>query len=162
MGPILRDARLADVDLLVDLMGEFYAESGYPLPRGGARGAFETLVSSPALGRAWLVEVDGVAAGYLALTLSFSMEYGGATAFIDDYYLRPAQRGRGVGRAALAEAIRRAGELGVRALHLEVGRDNDVARQLYRNAGFVDHDRLLLTLPFATPLHLEELPADTS
>jgi diamine N-acetyltransferase len=159
MKPPLRDATLADVDLLVDLMAEFYAESGYPLPRAGARGAFEQLITSPALGRAWLVEANdapGEVAGYMVLTLAFSMEYGGATAFIDDFYLRPQHRGRGVGRAAMAEALRRAAELEVCAVHLEVGRDNTVARTLYRNAGFVDHDRLLLTHPFAKPLNLEE------
>ena len=41
-------------------------------------------------------------------------------------------------------------ELGVRALHLEVGRANMTAQQLYRAAGFEDHDRLLLTKSLAT------------
>ena len=41
----------------------------------------------------------------------------------------------------------------MRALHLEVARDNQVARGIYRKSGFLDHDRLLLTLPLAGPLH---------
>ena len=34
---------------------------------------------------------------------------------------------------------------GVRALHLEVERENTRAQSIYRRAGFVDHDRYLLT-----------------
>jgi ribosomal protein S18 acetylase RimI-like enzyme len=45
-------------------------------------------------------------------------------------------------------------ELGVRALHLEVGRDNVPAQELYRRVGFVDTDRRLLTLKLADPTHV--------
>ena len=44
---------------------------------------------------------------------------------------------------AFAETQCRA--VGVRALHLEVERDNTNARALYRKVGFVDHDRYLMT-----------------
>jgi ribosomal protein S18 acetylase RimI-like enzyme len=43
--------------------------------------------------------------------------------------------------------------LGVRALHLEVGRDNSAAQALYRRAGFEDSGRQLLTLRLADPTH---------
>ncbi len=36
-------------------------------------------------------------------------------------------------------------ELGVRALHLEVERENVEAQALYRRIGYKDHDRYLLT-----------------
>jgi ribosomal protein S18 acetylase RimI-like enzyme len=38
---------------------------------------------------------------------------------------------------------------GVRALHLETGRDNAAAQALYRHAGFKVTDRQLLTLVLA-------------
>jgi ribosomal protein S18 acetylase RimI-like enzyme len=81
------------------------------------------------------------------------MEYGGRDAFIDDLFIRPAFRGKGLGRSALAEVRSAALSLGVRALHLEVGRDNSAAQALYRRAGFEDSGRQLLTLRLADPTH---------
>jgi ribosomal protein S18 acetylase RimI-like enzyme len=57
----------------------------------------------------------------------------------------PARRGRGLGRAALEAVESAARELGVRALHLEVERENASAQALYRDRGFRDNDRRLMT-----------------
>ena len=54
-------------------------------------------------------------------------------------------RGSGVGRELLARLEERCRALGVRALHLEVDHENRRALEMYRRAGFVDHDRLLMT-----------------
>ncbi len=45
-------------------------------------------------------------------------------------------QGRGVGRALMAEMLRRAGNAGARALFLEVDEDNAAALTLYRRLGF--------------------------
>ncbi|WP_225792691.1 ribosomal protein S18-alanine N-acetyltransferase [Agrococcus sediminis] len=45
-------------------------------------------------------------------------------------------RGRGIGRALLAELLAEAGRRGVRELFLEVRADNPVARGLYESVGF--------------------------
>lgn len=150
----VREAVPADVPALVALMAEFYAEAGFPLPAGPATRAFAALLAAPQLGGVWLAEVDGEPAGYAVLTLGFSMEYGGLRGFVDDLYVRPAARGRGLAAAALG-AVRDACERrGVRALHVEAGPDNDVARRLYARSGFADSGHLLLTLPLAPPVHV--------
>lgn len=84
-------------------------------------------------------------AGYVVLTLSFSFEYRGRDAFIDELYVEPAYRRRGFGRMLMEFAEQRAKELGVNALHLEVDHGNDPAMELYRNIGYADHDRYLMT-----------------
>jgi ribosomal-protein-alanine N-acetyltransferase len=48
----------------------------------------------------------------------------------------PAARGRGLGRALLQTAIRRAQELGAQTMFLEVGTDNPHALALYAGLGF--------------------------
>ena len=126
-------------------MAAFYAESSYPLDEAEARRAFEALLIDPRNGRAWLVEADDAPVGYAVLTLGFAMEYYGRDAFLDDLYLTPAVRGQGLGTALMAAVEQEARALGVRALHLEVGRDNDRAKALYASRGFRDHDRHLLT-----------------
>jgi ribosomal protein S18 acetylase RimI-like enzyme len=151
----VRAAGAADVDLLVELMTEFYAEADFRLDAERAGAAFDELLGSPSLGRVWIAEVDGRAAAYVVLTLGYSMEYGGRDAFVDDLFVRPAFRDRGIGRLLLAEVRRACEALGVRALHLEVGRDNDPAQALYRRIGFVESGRQLLTLQLAQPTHIE-------
>lgn len=94
-----------------------------------------------------------LAAGYIVLTLSFSMEYGGLQGFVDDLFVREPYRGRGLATAALEEVRRTCEILCVRALHVEVGPANDTARGVYRRNGFEDSGRLLLTLPLAAPVH---------
>ncbi len=151
--PAAREARPDDVPRLVALMAEFYAESGYPLPEAAAARTFAALLAEPRLGRVWLLEADGEPAGYVVLTVSFSMEYGGLRGFVDDLFVRAAYRRRGLASAALA-AVRRAAEsLGVRALLVETGAENDAARRVYARAGFADAGRLLLTVPLAPPVH---------
>lgn len=154
MKPHLREATASDCALLVGLMSEFYAESGYPLNRRRAEIAFSELLSDPGLGQVWLIQAEPGPIGYVVLTLGYSMEYGGRDAFVDDLFIQPSFRGRGLGKLALAEVRATCAERGVRALHLEVGRDNDAAQSLYRQTGFVDTDRQLLTLKLADPTHL--------
>ncbi len=150
---MIRPAIPADVPALVVLMTEFYAESDYVLPSAPATRAFEMLLADARLGGVWLAEEDGTPVGHLVLTLSFSMEYGGLRGFIDDLYVRPAARGRGVAAALLTAARVAALERGVRALHVEAGPDNLVARRVYERAGYADSGHLLLTLPLAAPVH---------
>src|SRR6185503_5837541 len=56
-----------------------------------------------------------------------SWAYGGRSAFVDDLFVRPALRNRGVGRALVEQARAICEELGVRAMHLEVARANGPA-----------------------------------
>ena len=93
-------------------------------------------------------EAAGAAAsllGYLAVTFGWSLEWGGRDAFVDELYLAPSHRGGGIGRTAIALAEDACRAAGVRALHLEVERENARGRALYARAGFADTERLLLT-----------------
>lgn len=145
MEGITRTAEPNDVTLLVDLMAEFYTESDYPLDRETARAAFEELLGDASLGRVWILMSDREPAGYVVLTLGYSMEYGGRDVFVDDPFVRPQHRGQGLGHVALDAVLAECRERSVRAVHLEVGADNRAARELYHRFGFRDHDRLLLT-----------------
>ena len=149
----IRQASTHDLDDLLALMHEFYAESGYPLNVDRARAAFLPLLSQEQLGQVWLAELDGQLAGHLVLTFCHSMEYGGRSAFVDDLFVRPALRRRGVGRALVVRARAICEELGVRAMHLEVARTNGPAQTVYRAVGFDSTDRELLTLALAAPTH---------
>jgi len=149
-----RVAELADVPQLVSLMTEFYAEAGFTLPIAAVEHAFEQLVGEPRLGQVWLLECEGQPAGFIVLTVSFSIEYGGFRGFVDDFFVRAQYRRRGLGAVALDEVRRACKARGVRALLVEVGPENETALRVYRRSGFADSGHLLLTLPLSAPVHL--------
>lgn len=149
----IRQARAADIPVLVALMQAFYAEADYVLGAEPAARAFGALLADERLGAVWMAEEDGEPVGHLVMTVCFSMEYGGSRGFIDDLYVRPGARGRGVGAALLTAARTSAEQRGVRALHVEVGPDNDTARRLYGRAGYTDSGHVFLSLPLAAPTH---------
>lgn len=141
-----RRATPEDRDRLVALMAEYYRESGYPFHRTRAASAFEAVLQDPHLGAVWTLHAGDDLAGYVVLTLGFSLEYGGRDAFVDDLFVRPAHRRQGLGRLGLATLLDECRGLGVRAVHLEVERDNRRARRLYADTGFAGGGRELLTL----------------
>jgi GNAT superfamily N-acetyltransferase len=149
----MRPADLRDRERLLDLMAGFYAESGFVLDRPRAEGAFTALLGDPRLGRVWVIERDLDLVGYIVVTFVFAMEHGGLAAWVDDLYVEPSARGSGLGTAALAAVRESCAELGVRALAVEVGRDNAAAQAVYRSAGMVLIDRGLMMVSLADPVH---------
>jgi diamine N-acetyltransferase len=138
-------AEVADADLLLELMREFYEFEHLAFEGQAARAALLQLLGGDSFGRVWLIQVEGGAVGYVVLTLGFSLEFHGRDAFVDELYIREGHRGRGVGRSTLEFVEGACRSLGVRALHLEVERANVNAQAVYRKSGFKDHDRYLLT-----------------
>lgn len=153
MSLIIRPATDADIDSLVALMVDFYAEASFTLSAAPPTRAFEAFLATPSLGAVWLAEEDGLPVGHVVLTVAFSMEFGGLRGFIDDLYVRPAARGRGTGAALLAAARDGAIARGVRALCVETGLADHPARGLYARAGYVDSEHALLVQPLAAPMH---------
>src|SRR5215831_4267888 len=99
----MRTASLADVPLLVQMMTEFYSDSPYTLNPRRATEAFESLLADERLGRVWFIQANSQDVGYVAVTLCYSMTYGGLSAVVDDFFVQPAFRGAGLGKAALAQ-----------------------------------------------------------
>lgn len=143
----IRPATSGDAEPLLPLIRDYYAEESYPFDESASRKALLGLLEHPEKGRAWLALRDGTVVGYVVLTLGWSLEYRGLDAFVDELYVIPGERGRGVGRKALEALLQACRELGVKALHLEVEKNKPEALALYRRVGFEDHDRRLMTLP---------------
>jgi ribosomal protein S18 acetylase RimI-like enzyme len=143
---VFRPAGEADVPAVLRLMTGLYQEDGeVRLDPAAAQRALRQLLASPEAGAVWVAEFEGEPIGYLALTYGFSLEYHGRDAFIDELYVAPSHRGRGIGREALEVAEAACRVRGIGALHLEVERSNVRAESLYRRAGFRDQDRRLMT-----------------
>ncbi len=109
------------------------------------RPVLREFLANPNLGRVWIFSEDAVPAGYIVLTLGYSFEHHGRDAFLDELYVEPQCRRRGIARQALQFVEEQARKMGVQALHLEVDHGNDPALELYRRSGYEDHGRYLMT-----------------
>ncbi len=148
MNLTIRNAAASDIPTLVVLMEEFHGESGYPLDRTWADATFAALLADGSRGAAWILFDGTEPAGFVVLTVRFSMEYGGLDSFVDDLFVRPNHRCRGLGHLAMQTVLRECQRRGVLALHVEVGRTNAAAQGLYAShgLGLRGDDRQLLTM----------------
>jgi hypothetical protein len=80
----MRKASPEDVQQLVTMMEEFYAEGDYPLNHRRATDAFTALLADDRLGYVFFIQSNSQDVGYVVVTLCYSMEYGGLNAFVDD------------------------------------------------------------------------------
>jgi ribosomal protein S18 acetylase RimI-like enzyme len=108
--------------------------------------AMRRMLTDPSLGRAWLIEASGETAGYVVLTLGYSIEFGGVAAFVDELFVARGKRRQGIGTATLKLVEAEARALGVAVLLLEVTRSNEAAKHVYRKAGFSDREHHLMTI----------------
>jgi ribosomal protein S18 acetylase RimI-like enzyme len=92
--------------------------------------------------RAILAEENAQPAGY-ALFFSFYSTWTGSSVFLEDLFVRPSFRGRGVGKALLSEVARIAKQQGGHRIRLDVLDSNTPAIEFYKSLGaqFLDEWR---------------------
>jgi GNAT superfamily N-acetyltransferase len=135
-----------ELDNLLAFVRDYYREDNdQPFDAPVLRNALNMLLSSEQYGRVWFIVADGVRVGYLVVAFGFAVVYGGRDATLDELYIVPAYRGRGIGSQAVDFAIAYARGSGVGYLHLEVYDDNP-AHTLYERAGFERHASRFMTL----------------
>jgi GNAT superfamily N-acetyltransferase len=137
-----RKATPADLDLLGELMVEYYLFDAIPFEAGPLQKALALLLEQPRHGRAWLALESGEPVGYAVATYGFDAEMGGPLAMVTDFYLRPAWRGGGRG-ALLFESL--AADLraeGIGSVHLHVLGHNATAAAFWTKQGFERLDRV--------------------
>jgi GNAT superfamily N-acetyltransferase len=141
--------------MLVSMMAEFYAEAEYDLNRTVAAEAFSTILADERLGYIWVIQAEHHDVGHVVLTLKYAMEYSGLIACLDDLYVQPNWRNKGLSTAALVELRGFCERAGIRAVTVEVGLDNGPAQRVYRRIGFTEGaNRQLLALALGAPSHV--------
>jgi GNAT superfamily N-acetyltransferase len=102
------------------------------------------LLASPATGRVVLFLEQNAIRGYALLIPFWSNEFGGNVVVIDEIYVQPTSRNRGIARAFFAFVADKKPFNAV-ALGLEVSPDNHAARRLYTSLGFTPRTNLAMT-----------------
>ncbi len=139
-----KEAHKSDIEAIVSMMEQFYAIDHYPFDNELTRKMLQTFIEDGHLGKLWLIYSNENLAGYIVLTFVFSFEYGGKIAFVDELFIMPAFRSRGIGRDAIDFIKREADKLLLKVLYLEIEPHNTTAQKLYIAANFESHSRNLM------------------
>ncbi len=144
MAATLTLAKPDDAERLLPMIEAFHAEENLPTSAEHRSNALQPLLEGTALGEVYLIGPKVAPIGYIVITHGYSIEFGGPDAFIDEFYLRPGVRGRGVGGEIMQSISEHLTKLGTRALHLEVSEDNTYAQNVYAQRGFSQRSKYKL------------------
>ena len=132
-----KPATAADVPDLLGLVAQYWSFegiAGFDAQRLSRE--LERLCAQPHLGGAWISYVEHAPAGYVLSVYVFSLEHHGLTAEIDELFVLPKYRGRGLGAQLLRAAEAAARAAACSNISLQLGRHNDAARAFYRRHGY--------------------------
>ncbi|MFD2738763.1 GNAT family N-acetyltransferase [Sulfitobacter aestuarii] len=124
------------LDRLVTLVTACHEETGTKLSEEARRAGLAPLLEGIPHGAAYLIGPPRAPIGYIVLTFGWSVAFGGLDAIVDEIYVRPGVRKRGIASEALLALPKALAAGGLKAMHLEVDRDNEAAQKLYGRAGF--------------------------
>lgn len=152
MSAQLHLAKPAHLDKVVELVEACHAEVEIKSDDAHRRSAIEPLLHGHPYGAVYLIGPQRAPVGYIVLTFGWSVELGGMDGFVDELYIRPPVRGRGIATEVLQNLPKMLADAGLKALHLEVDYENETALRLYGRARFEPRERyFLMTKILAQP-----------
>lgn len=137
---------LNKLEIVLDMMEDFYALDQYPFKRDPTRILLSEFILKPELGSAWVFQVEGKTAGYAIITWSYSFLLGGRTALLDELYFNESFRHQGLGKLAMQKLIAWSREQKAASVVLESEPHNLPAIRLYTGFGFQNSGRNLYVL----------------
>ncbi len=142
----LRRAGPEDIASLTTLLTQFFAGEGFTTPPEVIAARVPLFLDEP--GNAAFLAMDGdEAVGFSTVTSTFGIEQG-HTAEIEDLFVVPAHRGRGIATALLGEAMMWSRQQGFESLEVVVTPGDPQRRQnlisWYARLGFKETTRTLL------------------
>jgi len=106
------------------------------------RGVIEQVVADERLGFILVATTaHGQLVGAAFASTFLGMEHGGISGWLEELYVLPSWRGKGIGSKLVGEVVRLAETRGWRALDLEVEADHAQVISLYQRHGFHPHSR---------------------
>lgn len=145
MTQVLHLATPGDLDKLERMVAAYHALEGFETDEAARKAALAPILEGSPHGAVWLIGPRMAPVGYIAVSFGWSIELGGLDGVIDEFWIREAVRGRGMGGEALVALQKALRPAGVVALSLEVARTNAKAQRLYGRAGFEPRDYQFMT-----------------
>jgi ribosomal protein S18 acetylase RimI-like enzyme len=145
----LRLASQEDVSALVPLLLAQLREHGVPARETSVAKQVSAMIAAPDQGLVLLVERDKCVLGVAYVSFAHPLEHDGEVAWLEELYVIPEERSRGVGQKLLSEVIQRAEQRGCVSVDLEIAADHVRAANLYRRNGFRSMERTHWTCPLS-------------
>lgn len=101
----------------------------------------EAVVTDRARGFVFVARVGGRVVGVAYTATILSVEHGGPAAWLEELYVAPEHRLRGIGTALVSAVLERAREQGLLAVDLEIDAAHARVASLYQRSGFRRLDR---------------------
>jgi GNAT superfamily N-acetyltransferase len=142
----ITQATYPDLDLLLPMMRHMQADDPWtePFHEPTVRANLSELLANPVYGVVYIAREESSPIAYLVICFDYSLEYRGKGAWIDELFVEPTHRGKGIGTQLLDLAEAASRQHHAKFLHLEVTHGNP-AIDLYRRRGFLDHQRYLMS-----------------
>jgi ribosomal protein S18 acetylase RimI-like enzyme len=141
---VLKLATVADLPTVFPRTRALNDHEGITIDSPRLEAALKQLLGNPGFGGVWLVKRVSETIGYAIVTYGFDLEFGGREGWLTELWIDTDQRGNGAGKAALELLAEELRVRDIKALHLQVRKDNPAAR-LYDRAGFIASPRQVMT-----------------
>ncbi len=132
----VRLATEAELEAVTALLVAQLREHRVQTPEAKIASAIQGLLRRPERGRILVALEGGRPVGVAAFSFAWPLEYADRSAWLEELYVEPAARGRGIGTRLLRAALRVAAEAGATVVDLEVEADHQRAARLYAREGF--------------------------
>ncbi len=144
-GVEVRPAAEEEIEELLPLMRaycDFYESSP---PDEGLIEVARTLINDPSQGAMFIARAGGRAVGYATVDWKWSMLKAARIGYLEDLFVDPDNRGRGIADALIQACADRCRELGMPAMEWLTAPDNKRAQNVYDRTGatpetFVEYD----------------------
>ena len=125
----------SDLDMVLPVVRAFYRHFGFPWDEVRKRGILSEIVQSPRVGCLWEVRDSTEVVGYALVIYFLSLEFDGRVGGLDEFFLEPSRRCKGLGSWVLGRLKAELLSAGIRVLRLEVDERHREAANLYRRHG---------------------------
>jgi len=125
----------ADDERLLSLMGRFHDECGMDYTDDHRAAVAAPLLEGSPLGAAWLIGPARAPLGYVLVSFGWSVPLAGMTGWVEEIFIRPSVRNRGIGTEVLHTVAVSLGQAGLRALQVRVD-DNARLASFCTRVGF--------------------------
>lgn len=137
MDALIDFATTADLPAMADLLEELFTlESDFRPDRAAQLRGLGLILDNPALGRLFVLRVDGKVAGMANALITVSTALGAPVLLLEDVIVSRAHRGQGLGRRLIEHVLAWARQQGLKRVTLLADKDNAPALAFYDKLGF--------------------------
>jgi GNAT superfamily N-acetyltransferase len=134
-GVEIRTARTDEIEEMLPLIRAYCRFYETEPNDEGLRAMFETLIADPSEGAVFIARDGGRAVGFATLDWKWSSLKAAKIGYLEDLFVDPEARGRGIADALIEVCAKRCRELGMPAMCWQTAPDNRRAQQVYDRTG---------------------------